>query len=98
MDAVINHMAGVDAGQGTGTGGSWYDTNTLTFDGVPFGGSDFNSCGCGACCSGDCNINNYNDKDEVNQLIKSNYQYIIIFGMTNKRMCFHLLRSETAVW
>jgi len=26
IDAVINHMAGVDSGTGRGTGGSYYDT------------------------------------------------------------------------
>ena len=36
IDAVINHMAGVDSGSGHGSGGSYYNTQvniaTITYD------------------------------------------------------------------
>lgn len=37
-DVIINHMAN---GVGTGSAGSWYDVNSLSYPGVPFGSSDF---------------------------------------------------------
>lgn len=52
-DAVINHMS---ATQGTGTGGSSGNPNTLEFPGVPFGSGDFNP---------RCDINDYNDRNQV---------------------------------
>lgn len=64
VDAVINHMAGVDSGRGTGTAGSSYDTQALTFSGVPFGPTDFNSCS--KCGNANCNINSdYGDVNKV---------------------------------
>ena len=30
IDAVINHMAGVDSGTGTGSAGSYYNTQVIT--------------------------------------------------------------------
>jgi alpha-amylase len=39
VDAVINHMA---AGQGTGTGGSASNYNSLSWPAVPFSSGDFN--------------------------------------------------------
>nr|AIZ77504.1 alpha-amylase [Platynereis dumerilii] len=65
VDAVINHMCGADAGEGTGTGGSYYNTGSQDFSGVPFSAFDFNQCGCGACCSGSCGIESYNDANQV---------------------------------
>ena len=62
VDAVINHMTGA-GGSGHGTGGSYYDSKSLQFPGVPYGPNDFN--GGDACHSGDLNIHNYNNAQEV---------------------------------
>ncbi|KAF6027595.1 AMY2A [Bugula neritina] len=60
IDAVINHMAGIDAGTGLGSGGSYYNTQ-LRFDGVPYGPDDFNT----RCTTGSGNIENYADEGQV---------------------------------
>lgn len=44
-------------GQGTGTGGSHWDGDSLSYPGVPFSSWDFN--GNGECHTGDLNIHNY---------------------------------------
>jgi hypothetical protein len=41
VEAVINHMAG--DGSGNGSGGSYYNSDTLEFPGVPYGPDDFNN-------------------------------------------------------
>ena len=41
VDAVINHMSGMD-GKGTGTGGSSFDGGSQSYPGVPFSNLDFN--------------------------------------------------------
>jgi len=57
-------MAGDDAGQGTGIAGSSYNTNSLSFPGVPFGPLDFNQCS--KCGNANCQINSdYNDANKV---------------------------------
>ena len=50
-------------GQGTGTDGSHWDGGSLSYPGVPFSSWDFN--GNGECHTGDLNIHNYGNKDEV---------------------------------
>ena len=62
MDVVINHMTGA-GGKGSGTGGTYFDADTLQFPGVPFGPTDFNDDS--TCFSGNGNINNYQNKDEI---------------------------------
>nr|AEI58894.1 amylase [Pteria penguin] len=62
VDAVVNHMTG-SGGSGTGTGGSHWDGGSLSYPGVPFSSWDFNSFS--ECHSGDGNIHNYNDPNEV---------------------------------
>nr|ACA34374.1 alpha-amylase [Lithobius forficatus] len=62
VDVVINHMTG-SIGQGTGTGGSYYDTNSLKFDGVPYSSFDFN--GCDRCSTSSCSIESYGDAHQV---------------------------------
>lgn len=50
-------------GQGFGTNGTFYDADNLQFPGVPFGPTDFND---GSLChSGDMNIHNYGNTEEV---------------------------------
>ena len=65
VDAVINHMAGDDAGEGTGYAGCYYNTGTLDFPCVPYGGNDFNCCWCTDCTSSSCHIENYGDTWQV---------------------------------
>ncbi|KAJ8322270.1 hypothetical protein KUTeg_000741 [Tegillarca granosa] len=61
-DVVVNHMTGV-GGSGTGTGGTYYDAGKLSYPGVPFSSWDFND---GAQChTGDLNIHNYQNAEEV---------------------------------
>ncbi|KAK3743676.1 hypothetical protein RRG08_030798 [Elysia crispata] len=62
VDVVLNHMTGV-GGRGTGTGGTYFDADTLQFPGVPFGPTDFN--GDSNCFSSDGNINNYQSAEEI---------------------------------
>lgn len=50
-------------GSGTGTGGSHWDGGSLSYPGVPFSSWDFNSGS--ECSTGDGNIHNYNDPNEV---------------------------------
>jgi alpha-amylase len=70
VDAVINHMAGHGSGTGLGSAGSWYDSLHMDFRGVPFGPSDFNCCHCdGRCTTGSCNIENYDDGNQVTRQI-----------------------------
>ena len=56
VDAVINHMSGMD-GKGTGTGGSSFDGGSQSYPGVPFSNLDFNQ--------PICQIQNYGDPTEV---------------------------------
>ena len=56
VDAVINHMSGMD-GKGTGTGGSSFDGGSQSYPGVPFSNMDFNQ--------PICQIQNYGDPTEV---------------------------------
>jgi alpha-amylase len=57
VDAVINHMTGHGA-SGQGTGGSGFDGGSEDYPGVPFGSGDFHQ--------PYCEIQNYNDANEVN--------------------------------
>lgn len=61
-DVVINHMTGA-GGSGSGTGGSHWDGGSLSYPGVPYSSWDFNSGS--ECSTGDGNIHNYNDPNEV---------------------------------
>jgi len=50
VDAVINHMSGVER-NGLGTGGSQYDGGAASYPAVPYTAADFNTCdNCGGCC------------------------------------------------
>ena len=60
VDVVVNHMTG--GGSGQGTGGSSYDTDSESYPGVPYGRNDFND---NNCHSGDGNIDNYQDAEQV---------------------------------
>lgn len=51
------------SGSGTGTAGSHYDGDALSYPGVPFSTWDFNSGN--ECHSSDMNIHNYNNAEEV---------------------------------
>ena len=42
VDMVVNHMCAIDGTSGTGSGGSFYDTSTLTFP--HYSEDDFNCC------------------------------------------------------
>ena len=42
VDMVVNHVCGIDGTSGTGSGGSFYDTSTLTFP--QYSEDDFNCC------------------------------------------------------
>nr|KAG5696356.1 hypothetical protein BaRGS_028351 [Batillaria attramentaria] len=61
-DVVINHMTGA-SGSGTGTGGSSWNGGSLQYPGVPYGPNDFNDGS--ACHTGDGNIHNYGNPEEV---------------------------------
>lgn len=50
-------------GQGTGTGGTGFDSNALSYPGVPYGRNDFNVQG--QCPSGSGDIESYNDANQV---------------------------------
>ena len=52
MDAIINHMTG--GGSGTGSDGSSYNGDSLSFPSVPFGSNDFN--GPAECSTGNLEI------------------------------------------
>lgn len=65
VDAVINHMAGLDR-KGVADGGSSYDSTdpaNLQFPGVPFTTEHFTPRS--MCPSGDGNVNNYGDPNNV---------------------------------
>ena len=62
IDAVINHMSG-NWGTGTGTGGSYFDSGALDYQGVPYSSSDFN--GRNECPSGSGDIESYQDVNQV---------------------------------
>lgn len=62
VDSVINHMTGT-GGSGTGTAGSHWDGDSLSYPGVPYSAWDFNTGN--ECHSSDMNIHNYNDPTEV---------------------------------
>ena len=61
VDAIPNHMCG-GGGSGEGTGGTYFDANSLNFPGVPYSGADMND---GNCNSGSGNIENYGDVNQV---------------------------------
>ena len=61
MDTVINHMTG--GFSGTGTAGSHFDGGSCNYPGVPFSSWDCN--GQESCHSGDLNIHNYGNPNEV---------------------------------
>ena len=77
VDAVINHMTG-GGGRGVGTGGSHYDGNSLNYPDVPYSSWDFNSGS--ECQTGDGNIHNYNDPNEVNACISSRIKKYIFLA------------------
>ena len=69
---VVNHVCGIDGSSGTGSGGSYYDTGSLTFP--DYSENDFNCCnsfGQGNCADGavcytsNCEISDYNNPQEV---------------------------------
>ncbi|XP_050415125.2 alpha-amylase [Patella vulgata] len=62
VDVVVNHMAGLGR-KGQGTAGSNYDSDALSFPGVPFGRDNFNDKS--KCPSGDGMVNNYGDPNNV---------------------------------
>jgi len=62
VDVILNHMSG-DWPSGSSTGGSSYDTGSLSFPGVPYGPNDFN--GRGQCSTSSGNIENYGDANQV---------------------------------
>ncbi|KAA0192642.1 hypothetical protein HAZT_HAZT001198 [Hyalella azteca] len=62
VDAVVNHMAGLGR-SGTGSGGSSFDSDQHDFPGVPYTDVDFTPRE--MCNSGDGNVNNYGDPENV---------------------------------
>ncbi|KAL7646603.1 UNVERIFIED_CONTAM: hypothetical protein RMT77_001854 [Armadillidium vulgare] len=62
VDVVFNHMAGVGQ-SGTGSGGSSFDSDSLSFPGVPYGSNDFTPRS--MCPSSDGGIHDYNNAEEV---------------------------------
>lgn len=59
VDVVLNHMSTNEWGKGVGTGGSSFDSNALTYDGVPFTAADFHNGD--DCPTSDGNIQDYTD-------------------------------------
>ena len=51
-------------GVGHGSAGSYWNADTLEYPGVPFSSWDFNPCQ--MCGTWNCEINNYNDVNQVN--------------------------------
>nr|XP_054762213.1 alpha-amylase 2-like [Lytechinus pictus] len=64
VDAVVNHMCGEDAGVGTGSGGSAYNTGEFSFPGAGYSSNDFNQ-PLSRCKSSNGQITNYGDINEV---------------------------------
>jgi len=64
VDAVINHMCRAGSGTGYGSDGCYYNYHEKQFPCVPFGPNDFNDCG-QKCFTPSCNIENYQDADQV---------------------------------
>lgn len=62
VDAVVNHMTGLGR-TGTADGGSTYDGDAHSFPGVPFSREHFTPRD--KCPSGDGNVNNYGDPNNV---------------------------------
>jgi len=66
VDAVINHMSGQGAGEGTA--GSKYDTLGRSYEGVPFNSSDFN--GKPKCPTYSGDIEDYHNAIQVNTILQ----------------------------
>ena len=67
MDAVINHMCGASAGEGTHSScGSWFDAGKKDFPSVPFSNWDFND---NKCKTDSGEIENYGDAYQVMRTI-----------------------------
>ncbi|XP_013862942.1 alpha-amylase 1 [Austrofundulus limnaeus] len=63
VDAVINHMARGDGGEGTHSScGSWFSVYTQDFPSVPYSSLDFND---NKCYTASGNIENYSDPNQV---------------------------------
>ena len=62
VDAIINHMAGVE-NSGHGSGGTQFDGPSLSFPGVPYSSPNFNPRS--KCPSGDGHVNDYEDPNNV---------------------------------
>ncbi|XP_040215843.1 pancreatic alpha-amylase-like [Rana temporaria] len=63
VDAVINHMCGSSGGAGThSTCGSYFNTGTKEFSGVPYSSLDFND---NKCYTSNGEIQNYGDVNQV---------------------------------
>jgi alpha-amylase len=66
VDAVINHMSGLAKPEGYGTAGSYYNYNTMVYEGVPYSAEDFNGPNTPAACSSESgNIEDWEDPIEV---------------------------------
>jgi alpha-amylase len=61
VDAVINHMTG--GGSGYGSGGCYWNADTLEYPCVPYGYNDFN--GPSECSTASGEIEDYNDPNQV---------------------------------
>lgn len=64
VDMVVNHMVGA-GGTGTGSAGSSFDADNLQFPAVPYGPNDFNCCQCDMCTTSSCDIDSYQDVNQV---------------------------------
>uniref|UniRef100_A0A6Q2XB97 Alpha-amylase n=1 Tax=Esox lucius TaxID=8010 RepID=A0A6Q2XB97_ESOLU len=63
VDAVINHMCGSGAGEGTHSNcGTYFNANKREFPSIPYGAFDFNNA---KCKTSSGNIENYNDINQV---------------------------------
>ncbi|KAK2139807.1 hypothetical protein LSH36_1599g00011 [Paralvinella palmiformis] len=66
VDVVINHMTGA-GGTGNGSAGTPYNADEccLNFPTVPYSKEDFSTCNCGDCCTRSCDIENYQDSEQL---------------------------------
>lgn len=58
-------MTATDQGDMVGSGGSKYNAQKQTYEGVPYGPLDFNCCNCHMCGSSNCGIDSYHDANQV---------------------------------
>ena len=89
VDALLNHMAGVDASRDVGIAGTPFNAETLDFPGVPYSANDFNQQG-KECHTSSGNIENYGDADQVRNCR--------LVGLTDLKQSSTYVRQKLVEW